>query len=136
MPRKTKSFNCRISESDYERLRINAERLQLSPSDYIRYLIRIPIDLDGLITESAVITIDTNTFGKIHRELVRQGYHYNQAVHALNSIALFIKRGGSNVKYYSEQFERVNRNLESVQAKQALLAEEIDRLEQSTLIGG
>lgn len=59
MPNTTKLISCRLTESDSEALRSHAESLELNQSDYIRHLIRIPVDGDGLATGEALISLDT-----------------------------------------------------------------------------
>ena len=67
---------------------------------------------------------------------MRWGHHYNQAVHALNTVALFVGRGSSNVDYYAEQMQRANRNLEAVRAGEEEVDRELRRLEGAALVEG
>lgn len=136
MANKNKFIHCRLSESDLELFHANAEELDLVPSEYIRYMIRIPVTGDRKLSEYSVIAIDRDTLGKIQSELVRQGHHYNQAVHALNTVAFFVKRGGSNVQYFSEQFDKVDEKLEEVKRRQDAIRQDLSRIESSVTIGG
>lgn len=131
--RKDRFVHCRLSETDFERFHTHAEELELAPSEYLRYMIRIPVDADG--ADGKVVVLDTKAMSQIYGELVRWGYHYNQAVHALNTIALFASRGGSNIDYFVEQLEKANRNLETVQAGEHDVENRLRELERSTLIG-
>lgn len=132
--RKDKFIHCRLSEADFERFHSHAEKLELAPSEYLRYMIRIPVD--SYAEGGEVVVLDTKAMSQIYSEFVRWGHHYNQAVHALNTIALFASRGGNNIDYFVEQLERANRNLETVQAGKHDVESRLRELEQSTLVGG
>lgn len=91
---KTRTLSFRLAEDDYETLVKRCREAELSQSKYLRYLIRIPLTTDGGATEDAsCIVLDKMTMRKMSKELTRWGYHYNQAVHALNSINYYITNG-------------------------------------------
>lgn len=131
-----KLISCRLDESDLEALRAHAASLELNHSDYIRHLIRIPVEGDGIAIESRVISLDTKTFGRIYSELVRWGRHYNQAVRAMNTIALHLRRGKRDEEMFAEQLDLANSKLEATEAGRAEVLKELERLETLTLIGG
>lgn len=83
-----------------------------------------------------IVTLDTKAMSQIYGELVRWGHHYNQAVHALNIIALFASSGGSNTDYFVEQLECANRNLEDVKSGERGIEGKLRQLEGTTLVGG
>ena len=80
----------RMTSGDLDRLTASAQRAGMAPSQHLRTLIRIPASASG---KGAVYVIDSRTMAKMLSELIRWGRHYNQAVRALNTIALFIRRG-------------------------------------------
>lgn len=82
--------SCRMTSGDLDRLTASAQRAGMARSEYLRTLIRIPASASG---KGAVYVIDSRTMAKMLSELIRWGRHYNQAVRALNTIALFIRRG-------------------------------------------
>lgn len=132
--RKCRFGQCRLSEADFERFHEHAEELELAPSEYLRYIICIPVKTgEG---SGKVVALDTKTMPQIYGELVRWGHHYNQAAHALNTIALFASRGGNNIDYFVEQLERANRNLEDVRVGEHDVENRIRKLEGTTLVGG
>lgn len=131
-----KLISCRPDESDLEALRSHAASLELNQSDYIRHLIRIPIGDDGLATGTRIVALDTKTFGRIYSELVRWGRHYNQAVRAMNTIALHLRRGKIDEGMFSEQIACANAKLEAAETGRAEVLKELERLETLTLIGG
>ncbi len=136
MSNTTKLISCRLSESDFDALRSHAESLQLNQSDYLRHLIRIPVCDTGLATGDRLISLDTKTFGRIYSELVRWGRHYNQAVKAMNTIALHLRRGKLDPEMFETQIERANAKLSETESGRAALLKELERLETMTLIGG
>ena len=132
--RKYRFVHCRLSEADFESSHEHAEELELAPSEYLRYIIRIPVKTgEG---SGKVVALDTKTMPQIYGELVRWGHHYNQAVRALNVIVLFASRGGNNIDYFVEQLERANRNLEDVRVGEHDVENRIRKLEGTTLVGG
>ena len=136
MPYTTRLVSCRLSESDFEALRSHAESLELNQSDYLRHLIRIPVNDSGLATGEQLVSLDTKTFGRIYSELVRWGRHYNQAVRAMNTIALHLRRGKVDEGMFAQQIERANAKLSETEPGRAALLKELERLETMTLIGG
>lgn len=132
----TKLISCRLSESDFDALRSHAESLELNQSDYLRHLIRIPVGDSGVATGDRLISLDTKTFGRIYSELVRWGRHYNQAVRAMNTIALHLRRGKLDPEMFESQIERANTKLSETESGRAALLKELERLETMTLIGG
>lgn len=86
----------------------------------LRPLIRIPASASG---KGAVYVIDSRTMAKMLSELIRWGRHYNQAVRALNTIALFIRRGsppeygtfGQMLSEAEEKLEEVEQGLQVIE---------------------
>ena len=88
----TYTVSFRLEEGDHERLLSTCRSLGVSQSQYLRYLIRLPAVPEPGDQEAAVI-VDRKSIGLIARELRNWGYHYNQAVHALNVIKYGIEHG-------------------------------------------
>ena len=107
----TCTVSCRMTEEDRQLLDQRAESLELANSEAIRALLRLPIaDPDDLVV------IDAKTMGRINRELIRWGRHYNQAVRALNTIAMFARnKGGIDPQVAKEQLTKAASELELVQ---------------------
>lgn len=136
MPNTVKLISCRLNESDFDALQNHAASLELNQSDYLRYLIRIPVDQEGLATGDRLILLDTRTFGRIYSELIRWGRHYNQAVRALNTIALHVRHGRWDDDIFLEQLRKANEQLEKTETGRADVVDQLERLETMTLIGG
>lgn len=91
---KDRTLSFRLAEDDYQTLARRCREAELSQSKYLRYLIRIPLVADeGTAEDASCIVLDKMTMRKMSKELTRWGYHYNQAVHALNSINYYITNG-------------------------------------------
>lgn len=131
--RKDRFVHCRLSEDDYNRFHANAEAMELAPSQYLHYLLRIPV---GDATKYSVVAIDAGAMERARSELVRWGHHYNQAVHALNTIAFYVRRGGGDIAYFTEQMERANAELKAVEGGEQELRRELQQLRNATLVEG
>ena len=75
-----------------------------------------PDELDAFDRGSRVVVIDAKIMGRINRELIRWGRHCNQAVRALNTIAMFVRnKGGIDPQVAKEQLTKAADELELVQ---------------------
>lgn len=81
MATKTHIVTCRLDDRDYGSLHENAATLDVAPSTYMRYLIRIPVSACPDPKGSRVLVVDAKTLGALRNELIRWGRHYNQGVH-------------------------------------------------------
>ena len=109
----------RPDDRDLEALEDACERSGLSRSDLLRSLLRVP---PGADRQRTVYAVDGRTLGRLATELGRWGRHYNQAVHALNTIALFIRRGSpSRAPELEAMLGRARSTLEEVEAGRAVL---------------
>lgn len=131
--RKDRFVHCRLSEDDYNRFHANAEAMELAPSQYLRYLVRLPV---GDAVGCSVVAIDAGAMERARAELVRWGHHYNQAAHALNTIAFYVRRGGGDVAYFTEQMERANAELQAVAGGERAIEGELAAIGRSVLIEG
>lgn len=135
MAEKVHLIACRLSEEDFTSYIEHAHELDLSQSDYLRRLIRIPVTGDGLATGESCISLDTWTFGRIYSELVRWGRHYNQAVRAMNTIALHVRKGHHDQEFFEKQIAIANEHLEATETGRADILKQLERLETMTLVG-
>ena len=49
----------------------------------------------------AAVVVDRTTAARLSREMTRWGHHYNQAVHALNAIAYYLRANDMETKSVS-----------------------------------
>ena len=135
MASKTNMFSCRFNDEDFESLHANAAALDVPPSTYVRSLVRIPVSTDSEPEGTKVIVIDNKTANAMRYELVRWGRHYNQGVHALNSIAYAARGKALGRDYFVQQIGIANEKLEAAEKGRKTLEEKLDNLEGSILIG-
>jgi hypothetical protein len=94
MKRKTDQINVRVTSSERANLEAVAERSHMTVSRVTRALIQLPVTT---VPENGdlktVVVLDSESVPRIAREMRRWGYHYNQACHALNSLAYYMVRG-------------------------------------------
>lgn len=120
----------RLDDRDLDALEAASERSGLSRSELLRSLLRVP---PGADRQRTVYAVDGRTLGRMANELVRWGRHYNQAVHALNTIALLVRRGSPPKPPELEaMLGRARLTLEEVEAGrrvlEAVLAEVADSI--------
>ena len=132
----TRTVSCRMTEEDRQLLDQRAERLELANSEAIRALLRLPIadpdDLVAIDAGSRVVVIDAKTMGRINRELIRWGRHYNQAVRALNTIAMFVRnKGGIDPQVAKEQLTKAASELELVRGSVEEIKEMVQAVHES-----
>ena len=132
---KTHTLSFRLSEKDYTLLTTARESLHLSQSDYLRYLLRIPLVPDGPAPIDSYIVLDQHSLSSLARELKRWGHHYNQAVHAMNSIAMHMRNGTLDDEWYVKMLTKIDSELLQVNEGCYELGEKIEHLQQSALIG-
>jgi hypothetical protein len=92
--RLTEHFNLRLNQSQRDQLFINANALGVSPSDYLRIALSIPIAVvSDYSAAGAKLFLSTGQVLRVYRELNRWGVNYNQGIKALQVIAKYIKDG-------------------------------------------
>ncbi len=132
---KVRTLSFRLAEDDYRKLAERCRKAELSKSMYLRYLIRIPIVCDEA-TEASVpcVVLDKRSIRDISRELTRWGYHYNQAVHAMNSINYYIALGKSNSRLLDEKTECIEVELATVNRNAERIVYEIAKLQDKMIV--
>lgn len=129
---KCKTLSFRLDEGDFALLEAKCEDLKLTRSEYFRYMLHIPLAADGVEPPGRFIVLDTHTFSGLRKELVKWGYQYNQAVRSLNAIALYIRNGAVDEKWFAETLVKVEKSLARVDAGRAELEETIRTLDETT----
>lgn len=98
-----------------------ANRLGLTVSDLVRILLRLPAGYAEGTESRPVLVIDTTSAFKLARETRWWGYQYNQIAHALNRIALFLRRGMADADDALEQLLIVEEKVDRANADIAVL---------------
>lgn len=132
---KTHTLSFRLAEDDYQRLAKRCREAELSQSKYLRYLIRIPIIAeDGRSEDVPCLVLDRKSLRRISRELTCWGYHYNQAVHALNSINYYIMHGKATSDILDGKAESIECALMDVNDNAQRIVYEIAELQAKQLV--
>lgn len=133
----TKKNVCfRLEEADLEMLDAACGDLGKTRTEYFRYLLRFPLAAKGAQPPCECIVLDLDTFDGIRKELVRWGYHYNQAVRSINAIALRMRNSYPDEEWLAETLGRIEGKLEAVNEGREGLEAGIDALQAKIVIGG
>ena len=132
---KTHTLSFRLAEDDFIRLSKRCASAELSKSKYLRYLIRIPVLAEKAHGgEIVCVVLDRKSLRRISRELTKWGYHYNQAVHAMNSINYHIAHGKTDQDFFDGKAETIARELTSVNKNAERIMCELASLSSSLVI--
>lgn len=132
---KTHTLSFRLAEDDYQKLVERCREADLTQSKYLRYLIRIPVVTDGDHAEDVpCLVLDRKSLARISKELTRWGYHYNQAVHAMNSINYYITHGKSDSRLLDEKAECIEVELATVNRNAERIVYEIAKLQDKMIV--
>ncbi len=112
---KTHTLSFRLAEDDYQRLAERCRKAELTQSKYLRYLIRTPLVVTEDLKEDVhCVVMDRVALRRISRELTKWGYHYNQAVHAMNSINYYCTHGKADSRILDGKAESIEIELAAV----------------------
>ena len=132
MERYPERLYVRLAREDKERAQEVAEAMGLSLSDLVRLMVRLAAADPGLAaraaSEGGPIVLDTATCLCIARELRRWGYHYNQGVHALNSVAFHLRHGSRDYGDMAEALRDARAELSAVNGAAGGLCREMASL--------
>lgn len=124
MEKYPKRLYVRMSAEDLEQARRQAESLDMTISDLVRVLLSVPKSTASDSASAGVLVVDRVTAMRIDRELNRWGHHYNQAVHALNIIAYYLRLDEMDAFDVLEQLDVANGRLQAVNDGAAALRRE------------
>lgn len=113
MERHPKQIHVRMSEDEIERAKRLATDTGMTLSDLIRVLLQMPAS--SADEGGRLIVIDRTTAAKLAREMRRWGHHYNQAVHALNAIAYYLRANDMDAPDVLEELDRASGKLAAMQ---------------------
>ena len=132
---KTHTLSFRLAEDDYQKLVERCREAELSKSKYLRYLIRIPVVTEGEHAEDvSCLVLDRKSLARISKELTRWGYHYNQAVHAMNSINYYIVHDKATTELIAPKAEIIETELAAVNENAERIVYELARIQCSTIM--
>ncbi|MCK6139727.1 hypothetical protein [Slackia exigua] len=123
-------ITCRIDDDDLARLNKVSEDLDVSRSQAIRYLLQLPFEVrEALDGEVAAFVVDRLAMARLERQVKRLGYQMNQMNHALNTIAMYHRRG-KDMDYDDEEsiLRELDVKAECLQAFSDEITEKLDRV--------
>lgn len=133
MERHPKQIHVRMSEDEVARAKALARILGMTLSDLIRTLLQMPTSSVG--GGGNLIVIDRVTALKLSREMRRWGHHYNQAVHALNSIAYYLRANDMGTSDVLEELDRTSARLAAMQPGIEALRCEAEAIPERSIAG-
>lgn len=133
MERHPKQIHVRMSEDEVARARALARSLDMTLSDLIRALLQLPASSVG--EGGNLVVVDRVTALKLSREMRRWGHHYNQAVHALNAIAYYLRANDMDTSDVLEELDRTSGKLAAMQPGIEELRREAEAISQRAIAG-
>ena len=130
MERHPKQLHVRMSDREMESAKGLARELGMTVSDLVRVLLQLPAE--EVRGGARLVVVDRTTAARLSREMTRWGHHYNQAVHALNAIAYYLR---ANDMETSEVVEELSRALAEMQPGVESLRRAVVELSGSVLAG-
>lgn len=131
---KEQRLTFRMAQEDYEKLEKRCEDAGLTKSEYLRYLVRIPLATEENPDAEHAILVDRKAMNAMSRELTKWGYHYNQAVHAMNSINYYVARGTIDREFIGTKAEEIEVELVTVNRNAERLAYELGQMQSLILV--
>ncbi len=123
---KEQRLTFRMAQEDYEKLERRCEDAGLTKSEYLRYE-------ENPEAEHAIL-VDRKAMNAMSRELTKWGYHYNQAVHAMNSINYYVARGTIDREFIGTKAEDIEVELVTVNRNAERLAYELGQMQSLVLV--
>ena len=128
MTKKEPRLFVRVTDDEHEAAMTLAEELGLTVSELVRILLRLPRGyFDGKET-CPVLVVDAVSARKLARETRWWAYQYNQTAHALNRIAMYLRRDMCDAAAALEQLQVVEEKVDRANADIAVLRAEAQRM--------
>lgn len=131
MERFDRRLQVRVSASDIERAQTLAGTLDITTSALVRLLLQLPAE-DAAARRHVVL--DLTCANRLYRELNQWGYQQNQAAHALNRIAYYLRRETMDASDVLEELASVERQLERLHERTSELAAPVREVPESRLL--
>lgn len=122
-----------MSEGGVNRAKAFARSLGMTLSDLIRTLLQLPAS--SIEEGDGLVVIDRTTAVKLAREMRRWGHHYNQAVHALNAIAYYLRANDMDASDVLEELDRASGKLAAMQPGIEALRREAEAIPERAIAG-
>ncbi len=128
MNEKTHTITCRLDEPDFQKLKKTADAIGVNTSDFIRIIVRLPIELKTDRGLERYVVIDQLTLASLWMDARRQGYLLNQAVKALNTVAYKVRHGSELSRTLRDMLIEASVALENIEKDHADIKKGIDEL--------
>lgn len=130
------TVSIRLTDEDRDKLVRSAREAGVSQSTYMRALIRLPKTGEAY-DQPHVYLIDNKSMAKAANEMVRWGRHYNQAVHALNTLALLTRRGKQpEFQFFVTTFDDVQDKLDAIECGREAIEYALVDIANGTVVKG
>lgn len=133
MERHPKQIHVRMSEGEINLAKALAKSLGMTLSDLIRALLQLPAS--SIAEGGGLVVIDRVTAVKLAREMRRWGHHYNQAVHALNAIAYYLRANDMDTLDVLEELDLASGKLAAMQPGIEELRREAEAISERAIAG-
>lgn len=118
-----------MNETEHRMLRENAERLNTTPAALVRALISLPVELQedacGSDDAESIVVFDRAAIANLSKQIRMWGYHYDQAVRALNTIASRMFMRPEDAAHYMKKATSL---LENIEESRRVLEDEARKL--------
>lgn len=131
MERHPKQLHVRMSEAEIASAKRLARELGMTVSDLLRVLLQLPAE--AVRGGGSLVVVDRTTAARLSREMTRWGHHYNQAVHALNAIAYYLRSNDMDAPEVIDELARAERTLAGMQPGIESLRKEVSALSGSVI---
>lgn len=119
MNEKTHTITCRLDEPDFQKLKSEAEAMDINTSDYIRLLTRLPVEIKLEDDPDSYIIIDPKAISILDYLIRKNGILLNQVIHSLNTIAFRVNHGKQIDTEMTKQVRKAIKDIEAIDAKLA-----------------
>ena len=131
MERFDKRLHVRVGKADVERAQTLSGALNITTSALVRLLLQLPAED---VAARRHVVLDLACVNRLYRELNQWGYQQNQASHALNRIAYYLKREAMDASDVLEELSSVERQLERLRERTDELAVPVRKVAEARLL--
>lgn len=128
MQKCSRRIDLRVTDDDLEAAKSLAAECGMTVSDVVRILLRLPREYVAGTDARPVLVVDAVSARKLARETRWWGYQYNQITHALNRIAMYLRRDMCDAADALEQLQVVEEKVDRANADIAILRAEAQRM--------
>ncbi len=131
MERYDRRLHIRVGQADIERAQALANALNITTSALVRLLLQLPAED---VAECRHVVLDLTCANRLYRELNQWGYQQNQAAHALNRIAYYLRREAMDASDVLEELASAKHQLERLHERTSELAVPVREVAESRLL--